>query len=548
MDAGYNSGVFPSEFGRKDPSGVLDRFRTLSGKAHFVFFAVILAFGAFVRLWNLGSVPPGLNQDEAGIGVDAYSLYHYGVDHNGVSFPVNFVAWGSGQDGLYTYFVLPFTGGGLSPWVERLPMALSGVITLALVYLVGRKCIGPRFGLLAMFLMAVSPWHIMMSRFGLNDNILVFTFALGAALLALSRADNSWYPAAMAVFGLSLYAYGTAYVAVPLFVLMAAVYLYRNRLLTPRKWILGWGIFGLIALPIVLFVAVNTFGWDTIRLGFLSIPRLPVKARFQNMAVLFSPDIPASLAANAKYLWDVLWNQTDGLIWNALARYGYGYPGAVLFAAVGLGVYLFWLRPRAQGPVWLPILWLAAALSLGLAMESNINRLNILFPAILLLMAAVLEFLFEKFRPAGWAAVCGYSVLAFLFVRVYLGGRYAEMASDAFLTGFVPALQTVNRYPDSSVCMTDRAGVSYVYMLWVEPQDPWTYLPTLEYFDPNAQFRVAKTFGRYTFGMQNCALTENTIYLLAGESPPEAGVEYRSETYGGFQVYIPAGLTPKRED
>ena len=526
----------------------LNRLKTFPGKTHLVLFLLVLLMGGAFRFWNLGSIPPGLNQDEASIGLDAYSLYHYGVDHNGVSFPVNFIAWGSGQDGLYIYFVMPFIGLGLTPLVERLPMALTGVLTLVLVYVIGRKCIGNRFGLCAMFLLAISPWHIMMSRWGLNDNILPFVFTLGVAMLVFSRPENFWYPAAMAVFGLSLYAYGAAYVGTPVFILLATIYLFRSRLLAPGKFLLGCAVFILVAAPIALFVAVNTFGWDSIPLGLMTIPRLPVKARFQNMAILFSPDILQSLGDNLKYAWDVLWKQTDGLIWNSMARYGYAYPGAVLIGGAGLIAYIFHLRRRAAGPLWILPIWLAAAFTVGLAMESNINRLNLLFIPILFMMAAGLEFLFQKVKIVAWAGVAGYIGLAILFARVYLGGRYSEMAGDAFIEGIVPALQSVSRYPDAPVCVTDQAGVSYVYMLWVEPDDPRNYLSAIEYLDPDAQFRIARKFGRFTFGIRNCAPSGNAIYILKTETPPAGTVEYRIETYASFTVYIPEGLVPKPAD
>lgn len=527
---------------------VLNRFNALRGRTHLVLFFLILGLGGLLRFWNLGRTPPGLNQDEASIGVDAYSLYHYGVDHNGVSFPVNFIAWGSGQDGLYMYFVMPFIGLGLSPLMERLPMAIAGLATLILVYVIGRKCVGPRFGLLAMFFVAISPWHIMMSRWGLNDNILPFVFTLGVAMLVFSRRENFWYPAAMAVFGASLYAYGAAYVATPVFILLATVYLIRSRLLTPAKMFLGWGVFLLVALPIALFVAVNTFGWDSIHVGLMTIPRLPVKARFQNMAILFSPDIWRSLGDNLKYVWDVLWKQTDGLIWNTMARYGYAYPGAILIACAGLVIYLFSLRRRVTGPVWILPIWLAAAFTVGMAMESNINRLNLLFIPILFMMAAVLDFLFQRFKIIAWTVACGYVGLAILFARVYLGGRYSEMAGEAFIEGIVPALQSVSRYPDVPVCVTDQAGVSYVYMLWVEPDDPRNYLSTIEYVDPGAQFRIAGKFGRFTFGINNCSPSENAIYVLKSETPPDGNVEYRIETYATFHVYIPLEIYSKPEE
>ena len=82
----------------------------------YLFFAFILSLGIFARIWEFSTLPPGLNQDEASIGVDAFSLYRFGVDRNGVSYPVHFISWGSGQNALYAYLLIPFIAlGGLLP-------------------------------------------------------------------------------------------------------------------------------------------------------------------------------------------------------------------------------------------------------------------------------------------------------------------------------------------------------------------------------------------------------------------------------------------------
>jgi hypothetical protein len=520
--------------------------RKFQRSAYTIAFALILAIGAWSRFWELGSVPPGLNQDEASIGVEAYSLLHYGVDRNAVSFPVNFVSWGSGMDALYIYLVMPFVGLGLTPFVERLPMAISGVLTLPLVYLIGKRCIGERFGLLAMFFVAISPWHIMLSHWGLNDNILAFTFTLGVALTVLSTRANRWFIPAMAMFALSLYAYGAAYVAVPIFVLFASYYLLRQHQVSWGTLAVGWLVFLILSLPIALFLLVNLFGWETIRIGWMTIPRLPIKPRFENTGVVFSSDLWASLVSNLAYLWNTLWTQKDDFIWNALARYGYGYPGAILVAAVGLGIYVLEFRKEKNGYFWMLPIWLLAGLAIGLAQEANINRINLLLIPILVLMAPVVEFLFRKIRVLAWLTILGYLGLTLLFVGVYFGGRYNEMADDLFLDGLVPALQSASRYADSPICVTDHVVMPYIYAQWAEPADPRTYLPTIVYAEPNTQFRTVAKMGRYEFGIQNCSKAAGSIYVMKDELPPSGQEEFRMETYHLFRVYIPirAGSPP----
>ena len=53
-----------------------------------IILALIFAVGASVRLYKFGTVPAGLHQDEASLAYDAYSLLHYGIERNGVRFPL----------------------------------------------------------------------------------------------------------------------------------------------------------------------------------------------------------------------------------------------------------------------------------------------------------------------------------------------------------------------------------------------------------------------------------------------------------------------------
>jgi hypothetical protein len=55
-----------------------------------------LCGGIAMRLFELGSTPPGLNQDEASTGYDAFALPHYGIDRSGFHNAVMLAKWGSG--------------------------------------------------------------------------------------------------------------------------------------------------------------------------------------------------------------------------------------------------------------------------------------------------------------------------------------------------------------------------------------------------------------------------------------------------------------------
>ncbi|MBR4151027.1 MAG: glycosyltransferase family 39 protein, partial [Firmicutes bacterium] len=137
--------------------------------------ALMLTLGVLLRLAFLGALPYGLNQDEASAGYEAWALLTAGVDRCGKSWPVLFISWGSGQNVLMSYLAMPFIAlFGLSEWTLRLPNAISGCLTLFVFWRLAYRCGGRRFGLLALFLLTVNPWHIMMSRWALESNLLPF--------------------------------------------------------------------------------------------------------------------------------------------------------------------------------------------------------------------------------------------------------------------------------------------------------------------------------------------------------------------------------------
>jgi 4-amino-4-deoxy-L-arabinose transferase-like glycosyltransferase len=282
---------------------------------HWILFLLILSLGTFSRLWDFNHLPPGLNADEASIGVDAFNLYHYGMDRNGISFPVDFISWGSGQNALYGYILIPFVAVfGLSPAVVRLPMLICGILTLPLMFWVGRKTFDIRFGLLSMFFLAICPWHILLSRWGLESNIFPFIFILGYTFILHAEKSPGSFIVACLFFGLSLYCYGTAYAMVPIFLICVTIIFLRTKTFTFKELIPGLIVFAVISTPILLFIYINFFGINSVKLAAFTIPRLPVSARFETETVIFNASPIQGMFQNGLSTIRLLLFQSDGLI------------------------------------------------------------------------------------------------------------------------------------------------------------------------------------------------------------------------------------------
>ena len=151
----------------------------------------IIALAATLRFWRLEGIPPGINQDEAVHAYDAWSLLRTGRDHDGAAWPIFFRAFGDYHPGPYIYAIIPFEALlGLRVLAARLPAALIGTAAIPLAYLLMRRRYGELVALFAAALIAISPWHVHLSRLafeaGTCPTLLLLAFVL---LLTATRVQ-----------------------------------------------------------------------------------------------------------------------------------------------------------------------------------------------------------------------------------------------------------------------------------------------------------------------------------------------------------------------
>ena len=277
-------------------------------------FAVFLAVGIGARVWRFGAVPGGINQDEAFAAYEAYSILRTGLDTSGYPFPVYLTAWGSGMNALESYLMMPFIAlFGLEAWAVRLPQLIVAVLSLIAAYDVMKRLIDRWAALCGLFLLAVCPWHILLSRWGLESNLAPGFLLFGLCFFLRGLEDHRFFLLSALMYGLSLYCYATIWPFVPLILALQAGYaLWCGRLrFRGRDGLcvgLSVGVLFLLALPLMLFLLVN-WGWiDEIRLPFLSIPKLVVM-RGGEISLSRMPE-------NGANLWSIFLHQWDGLLWN----------------------------------------------------------------------------------------------------------------------------------------------------------------------------------------------------------------------------------------
>ncbi len=168
---------------------------------------LVLALAAFLRFWQLDRV--GFNSDEAVYSGTAASLA--GNDALGAMFPV-FRA-----HPLFLQILLSFgMHGGVSDWSARAVTALIGVATVLATYALGRRLYDHRVGLLAALILAVMPYHVVVSRQVLLDGLMTLCATL--VLYCVARYVESgalpWMLASCALMGATVLSKETSIVLV----------------------------------------------------------------------------------------------------------------------------------------------------------------------------------------------------------------------------------------------------------------------------------------------------------------------------------------------
>ncbi len=242
---------------------------------------LLLLLGSGLRLYKFPSVPIGLHQDEISAAYESYCLLHTGADRWGYHLPVYFLSWGSGQNVLQSYLSIPVIAvTGLTPTGARFIPVICGLMTLPLFFFTMRRWHGEVAAFTGLLILAVCPWQVMYSRFGVEYSALPFFFLLGIWWFGKALESESTWVIVLSLlpFDLVLYTYGITILILPAMVVLFFIG-FRQILRERAKWAAAFALFAVGSLPICLFTVKNyvtktNYSWEH-WLPF-SVPLLPV--------------------------------------------------------------------------------------------------------------------------------------------------------------------------------------------------------------------------------------------------------------------------------
>lgn len=394
--------------------------------------ALILALAAFLRLFQLDTLPPGFQFDQAYYVFDALRLLQG-------EFWIFFPDPGRSEP-LYQYLAMVGVAlfGESTPLGVKLTGAIIGTLTIPLVYGLGRALFkSARMALLSALFTAISLWHIFYSHYG--ERIVLTVFFAVLVFWFFWRALDLRRPKDFALTGIftgcALYTYPSARI-LPLAIVLLTLYMLWSDRAHRRDYVAGLLMIGAMALVIFLPLASYYFFHPD---DFIS---------HASDVSIFVPhgeitdNVPLELWKNLGRILGMFFVVGDpGMLRNLPFRPVFDPAVGVLFV-VGVALWLIQLvSPRStpierRRAVFLAV-WLGLAAGLSLVSDDapNNGRMLIGIPVVMLMPAWGIHAIWERLHQPTLrrVAALGFSAVIILSAALTFRDYFFVFANDPAL-------------------------------------------------------------------------------------------------------------------
>lgn len=436
----------------------------------------------------------------------------------GNKLPAFLVAWGGGQNALLSYLIIPFIKIlGLSELAVRLPMAILGCISLVVMYLLLKRISNKKVATIGLAFFAICPWHIIKSRWGLESNlfpdlILIFTYLL---IKGIEDKNKFLYYLAFVVAGISAYSYGTSYYFLPVFLIPLLIVLVRKEKVTIKQAVVSLFVVGVVSLPVILYVVINTLDLPQINLPFVTIPKLEVN-RYKELTSIFSSEFLQTSMANFFSSMGILITQNDNLPWNNIQPFGTIYLFSTIFTIIGI-------INGFKKNKWLDIkynyifnIWFIVSIILTFICDPNINRLNIIMFPIIYYTIIGICIVVNKSKKASIVILILYLLSFGLFMYKYWTQDCNEFGN--FEAGLEEVVQYIDKIEDKDIYVTEKIQATYMQLLFYSQYDTRDYVKTMKCEDEHAAFKNVLSFGKYYIrDIEKLEFIEGNVYVIKKE-------------------------------
>ena len=533
-------------------------------KRLLILFIAILGIGILPRTYKVSEIPPGINRDEGSIAYTAYSLLKTGKDEYGSFYPLSFRSFGDWKLPLYIYSTVPIVAiFGLSEFSVRLTSVLTGIGTIILTFLLTRELFKNNFvALLSMFLVAVSPWHIHLSRVESESNTAVFLTTAGVLLFLKAIKGRTWlFIPSLTLLALTYYTYAGNYIFTTLLLLVLAMLFYKS---VPKKssTYIALALFVILSLMIfsqTVFSAnktklsgISIFSDPSVVNAKIIIPRLEhqnnIFARLTHNRPAFAVEKITQNYLNSFSL-NFLFVSGGGNKAHNIQNFGNMYLTESVFLFLG---FLYVLLRRNKKEYQIILLWfLIAPIASSITKDApHTNRMFAAFP----ILPIITAFGFYSFReylkkfPLK-EIVVSFIGLIFLFNTVLYLDRYfihfPKNEAQNWGLGYKNLYLTLEeKYPDKSVIMANPSHSPYIYLLFYSRYDPTRFSQNvIRYPITKDGFVHVKSYDRFEFRdiVWKKDIERPNALLVA--NPLEVPSLYLTESFSKSYIRLPNGET-----
>jgi len=203
-----------------------EKITNFSKKELFLIFVLFFA-SVFLRVWQISDIPPGLSPKEVDVALRIRDLNIQ-----------NLWLGGSFYQAAYIYLAAIFTQiFGMTVTVLRIFSGLVGAITVLLTYFFIREWFSSKVASFTAFLLAISSFHITISRLILPEIMLPLVFLMFLiALTEAYRRKNIWLFGLGGFLGSAGLYTSPVFIMVPVLILISGAYFYFKN----KKFILAY--------------------------------------------------------------------------------------------------------------------------------------------------------------------------------------------------------------------------------------------------------------------------------------------------------------------
>lgn len=273
-------------------------------------------------------------------------------------------------------------------------------------------------------------------------------------------------------------------------------------------------IIGVIVIPIILFVGINTFDKPEIKLGNITIPRLTVN-RYQEVASVFSENFFEKSWENLKQGLKIVLTQSDGTEYNSLKYFGVVYLISIPFMILGV-VDGFRKENRSNNFRILVNSWLISSLLFLCVCEPNINRCNIIMFLMIIYTAIGVSIVVKSTNKIAILIIGLYIISFGLFILKYF--NIIDKKGAIFESDLQEMVEYVSKIENKKIYITPCIKDSYIYFLFFEKTNPYEFYNTSEVLDEGAEFQQILKYGKYTFYIPNEVQANDVIVIDKNES------------------------------